>query len=110
MPIYREIGDLPNLTSSNRGGCRCDRVRKADVLADRGGDTGSIVILLRASLRRGRDSFYPAMAGSRPIALLLFSFINPGLLGTATSLIAAAVIGLGIAQSKSRTAKLEAAT
>jgi hypothetical protein len=43
--------------------------------------------------------------GSCLIALLLFSFNNPGLLGTTTSLIAAAVIGPGIAQSESRTVK-----
>jgi hypothetical protein len=57
-------------------------------------------------LQRGRDSFYPAMAGGCLITLLLLSFNNVGLFGTATSLIAAAVIGLGIGQSKSRSAKL----
>jgi hypothetical protein len=66
---------------------------------------GSILILLRASLQRGRDSFYPAMGGSCLITLLLLSFNNAGLFGTASSLIAAAVIGLAIAQSESRTAK-----
>ena len=59
-----------------------------------------------ASLQRGRDSFYPAMGGGCLITLLLLSFNNVGLLGTATSLIAAAIIGLGIAQSKSRTTKI----
>jgi len=70
------------------------------------GAAGSIFFLLRTSLRRGRDSFYPAMGGSCLITLLLLSFNNAGLFGTASSLIAAAVIGLAIAQSKSRTAKL----
>jgi hypothetical protein len=46
------------------------------------------------------------MGGSCLITLLLLSFNNAGLFGTASSLIAAAVIGLAIAQSKSRTAKL----
>jgi hypothetical protein len=67
---------------------------------------GSIFILLRTSLQRGRDSFYPAMGGSCLITLLLLAFNNSGLFGTASGLIAAAVIGLAIAQSKSRTAKL----
>ena len=66
----------------------------------------SIVFLFRASLRRGRDLFYPAMGGSCLVTLLLLAFNNAGLFGTASSLIAAAVIGLAIAQSKGRTATL----
>jgi hypothetical protein len=65
----------------------------------------SIFILFRASLRRGRDSFYPAMGGSCLVTLLLLAFNNAGLLGTATSLIAAVALGLALAQSKSRIAE-----
>ncbi len=64
---------------------------------------GAVVILLRAALRRGRDSFYPAAGAGCLIALLLLSFMNAGILGTATALIAAAVLSLALAQSKSRT-------
>ena len=64
---------------------------------------GAIVILLRASLRRGRDFFYPAAGAGCLIALLLLSFMNAGILGTTTATIAAAVLGLAFAQSKSRT-------
>ena len=64
---------------------------------------GSIAILLGASLRRGRDSFYPAAGGSCLLALLFLSFMNAGLMGTAAAMIAAATLGLGLAQSKSRT-------
>ena len=111
VPIYREIDDLPpNSLAATAAAAVAIELGKPMFWLIAAATAGSIVILLRASLRRGRDSFYPAMAGSCLIALLLLSFINPGLLGTATSLIAAAVIGLGIAQSKSRTAKLEAAT
>jgi hypothetical protein len=67
-----------------------------------------IVVLLRAALRRGRDSFYPAMGGSCLITVLLLAFVNAGLLGTPTSLIIAAVLGLGFAQSKGRTAQAQA--
>jgi len=63
----------------------------------------SIAILLKASLQRGRDSFYPATGGGCLITLLLQAFINAGLLGIAASLIAAAAIGLAFAQRKSRT-------
>jgi hypothetical protein len=63
---------------------------------------GFIIMLLRASLQRGRDSFYPAMGGSCLITLLLLAFTNAGLLGAATGLIVAATLGLAFAQSKSR--------
>jgi hypothetical protein len=105
-PIYRQIGDPPPGSTA---------VTAAATLAIELGQpmfwlitvatAGYIFILLRAAFQRGRDSFYPAMGGSCLITLLLLSFNNAGLFGTASSLISAAVIGLGIAQSKSRTAK-----
>jgi hypothetical protein len=64
---------------------------------------GAIYGLLRASLRRGRDSFYPMGGASCLITLLILSFMNSGVLGTATAMIGAATVGLAIAQSKSRT-------
>lgn len=59
--------------------------------------------LLRASLQRGRDSFYAAMGGGGLLTLLLLGFMNAGVLGTAAGLMAASVLGLAIAQSRSRT-------
>jgi hypothetical protein len=67
----------------------------------------AIVILLRGSLQRGRDSFYSAMSGGCLITLLLLAFTNAGLLGTAASLCLAATVGLGFAQSKSRPVRLK---
>ncbi len=65
----------------------------------------AIVILLRASLRRGRNSFYSAMGGSCLVTLLLLAFINAGLLTIGAGLVAAAALGLALAQSKSRNAR-----
>jgi hypothetical protein len=62
----------------------------------------SILFLLRASLKRGRDSFYPTAGASCLITLLFLSFTNAGVLGSAAAIIAAATLGLAIAQSKSR--------
>jgi hypothetical protein len=64
---------------------------------------GLIAILLKSSLVRGRDFFYPALGASCIITLLLLSFVNAGLSGNAAGLLAAVVLGLAIAQSKSRT-------
>jgi len=65
----------------------------------------SIFVLLRASLRRGRDSFYPMAGASCLITLLILSFMNSGALGTAIALIGAATVGLALAQSKSRSVR-----
>jgi hypothetical protein len=61
------------------------------------------VILLRASLRRGRDSFYPMAGAACVITLSLLNFMNSGTLGTGAALLFAPTPGLAFAQSKSRT-------
>jgi hypothetical protein len=106
-PIYREMNDTP------------PGAEPATTAAAFGIELGKpmlwlitvltvvyILVLLRATLRRRRDFFYPAMAGSCLVTLLLLAFSNAGLLGTAPSLMAAATLGIGIAQSKSRTAHI----
>jgi hypothetical protein len=106
-PIYRQIDDPPpGSTAATAAAAFAIELGKPMFWLITVAAVGSIFILLRTSLQRGRDSFYPAMGGSCLITLLLLSFNNAGLFGTASSLIAAAVIGLAIAQSKSRTAKL----
>jgi hypothetical protein len=85
--------------------CSRKSTRIANALAHRAAAVAGIVVLHRASLQRGRDSFYPAMAGAALTTLLLSAFTNAGLLGNATGLIAAAAVGLGFTQSKSRTAQ-----
>jgi len=106
-PIYRQIDDPPpGSTAATAAAAIAIELGKPMFWLITVAAAVSIFILLRTSLRRGRDSFYPAMGGSCLITLLLLSFNNAGLFGTASGLIAAAVIDLAIAQSKSRTAKL----
>lgn len=64
---------------------------------------GAALALSRGSLRRGRDSFYPAMGASCLVTLVILAFVDPSLLGTATGLITANALGLSFAQSRSRT-------
>jgi hypothetical protein len=106
VPVYRGIDDPPsNSVAATAAAAFAIELGKPMFWLIAAATVGSILVLLRASLQRGRDSFYPAMGGSCLITLLLFSFNNPGLLGTGTSLISAAVIGVGFVQSKSSTAK-----
>ena len=61
-----------------------------------------IVKLARAGLNRGRDSFYPAAGASVLAVLLISAFGNPGLTGATTLILSGAVLGLALAQSRSR--------
>jgi hypothetical protein len=104
LPIYREIDDpTPGSTAATAAAVFAIELGRPMFWLITVATAGLILILLRASLHRGRDSFYSAMGGSCLITLVLLSFNNADLFGTACSLISAAVIGLGIAQSKSRT-------
>jgi hypothetical protein len=62
-------------------------------------------MLLRGALRRGRDAFYPAMGMGCLITLVLLIFVNSGLAGMASSIMAATAIGVAFAQSESRMKK-----
>ena len=62
-------------------------------------------VLLRGAVRRGRDSFYPAVAMSAALVLLLEAFCDASALSTAIGLIAAPILGLGLAQSLSRSVR-----
>jgi hypothetical protein len=61
-----------------------------------------IVTLLRAAVRRGRDSFYPAAGAGCLVALTLLAFGDNGLFSTAVSVVVATTLGMAFAQSKSR--------
>jgi hypothetical protein len=61
-----------------------------------------VVTLLRGSMRRGRDSFYSAAGASCVVTFALLGFGSAGLFSTPVLIIAAATVGVAIAQSKSR--------
>jgi hypothetical protein len=60
------------------------------------------VTLLRGSVRRGRDSSYSMAGASCVVTFALLGFGNAGLFSTPALIIAAATVGMAIAQSKSR--------
>lgn len=102
--IYREIDDPPPHAAASTAAAtfaiELGRPMLGLIVA---ATVACFFIFLKASVERGRDSFYPAMGGASVLTLLLLSFINAGLMGTATALIGAVVLGIAIAQSKSRT-------
>ena len=61
-----------------------------------------VFALLTGALRRRRDLFYSAAGAGCIVAVVLLSFGNSAVLSTPVSIIAAVVIGMAIAQRKSR--------
>ena len=64
-----------------------------------------IAWLIHGALERGRDSFFAAAGAACGITLLIEGFFDASLAGTATLVIAASVLGLGLSQSVSRTTR-----
>ena len=62
-------------------------------------------VMLRGALRRGRDSFYPALGAGCLVALLIRGFADASIFAQAVSIIAAATVGLALAQSSGRTTR-----
>jgi hypothetical protein len=103
-PIYRDIDDQTAIfTAPTAAAAIAIELGRPMLWLIVATMAGSIYVLLRASLRRGRDSFYPTAGASCLITLLLLSFMNVEVLGSAAAMIAAATLGLAFAQSKSRT-------
>jgi hypothetical protein len=61
--------------------------------------------LFRAAMERGRDWCYPGAAASCIVVIVLESFVDVTFFATAVMLVASAVVGLGLAQSESRTTR-----
>jgi hypothetical protein len=104
-PIYRELNDSPADSAATAAAAFAIELGQPMLWLIVATTAVAIVLLLRASLRRRRDAFYPAMGGSCLLSLLLLAFVNAGLMGTTAGLILAATLGLAVAQSKSRTAQ-----
>jgi hypothetical protein len=103
VPIYRQINDAPSIQSAaTTAAQQTVELGKPMFGVIVVATVAFLIILLRASLLRGRDSCYSAMGGSCLLTLLLLVFIDASSLATVTGLIIAAILGLAFAQSKSR--------
>ena len=106
LPIYRELDDAQNSpVASSAAAAVAIELGQPILWLIVAAIVTLAIILLRASLRRGRDSFYSSMGGSCLIVLIFLAFINAGLVRAPTALVAAAALGLALAQSRSRTIK-----
>jgi hypothetical protein len=103
VPIYRDIDDPAISTAPTAIAALAIELGRPMLWLIVTMTAGTIIVLLRAALGRGRDSFYSAAGVGCLITLLFLSFMNAGVLGATPATIAAAVLGLAFAQSKSRT-------
>jgi hypothetical protein len=110
LPIYRDIDDP--------AGWQPAPTSAAQISIEMGIPALSVIaimmlalagFLLRGAVRRGRDSFYPTAAMSAAVVLTLEAFCDASALSTAIGLVAATVLGLGLAQSVSRSARQQPA-
>lgn len=102
-PVYREDKDpAPAPAAATAAASFAIELGKPMLWFIVAATVGFTLALLRASMQRGRDSFYSAMAASGLVTILLLAFVDAGLFGTATGLIVSAMLGLGVAQSKGR--------
>jgi hypothetical protein len=65
----------------------------------------AIAWLIRGALQRGRDSFFAATGASAGVVLLVEAFCDASLLASTTIIIAAAILGLALSQSVSRSSR-----
>ena len=104
-PIYREVDDPPaDFPAPTTAVAIAIEYGKPMLWLIVAATAALIILLLHASLQRGRDSLYSAIAGSCLLTLLLICFTNAGFFKTTPALLIAVTIGLGLAQSKSRKA------
>lgn len=103
LPIYRDVDEL---TAGPRAPTAASAVAvemgQPFLWAGLMAATAFVVILLRGAIQRGRDSFYSAAGASSIVTATLLAFGNNAVLSTCVLMFIAVVLGIAIAQSKSR--------
>ena len=103
FPIYRDIDELAIAPLSPTG--------VATIAVEMGrpflwavliAAIALVVTLMRGALQRGRDSAYSEAGASCCVVIAVLAFGNAGVFTTPVLVVASAIIGIGIAQSKSR--------
>jgi hypothetical protein len=103
LPIYRDFADtMPAGEAPTAAAAIAIELGRPMLWAIVLAAAGAIVLLLRGALQRGRDSFYPAAGAASLVTLLLLAFGEAAVLATGVAVIAASVLGLAAAQSRSR--------
>src|SRR5689334_21862129 len=98
LPIYQDLGSSLATPPSTISGLAVELGLPMTLFAIATA-ASLIVILYRGALHRGRDSFYPALAAASIVVLLGEAFCDASLTNSCVAVFAAALTGLGLAQS-----------
>jgi hypothetical protein len=103
LPIYRDINEIATgPLAPNAVAAIAIEMGRPFLLAAAIAIVGLTFMLLRGAVRRSRDFSYSTVGASCVVTIALLAFGNAGVLSNALAIIAATIIGAGIAQSKSR--------
>jgi hypothetical protein len=103
FPIYRDIDELAIAPMSPTGMATIAvEMGRPFLWAALMAAIALVVMLMRGALGRGRDSVYSEAGASCSVVVAVLAFGNAGVFTTSALVIASSIIGVGIAQSKSR--------
>ena len=103
LPIYRDLNEMATGTvAPNALAAIAIEMGRPFLMASLAAAIALIIIFLHGAVRRGRDLFYSTAGASCSVTITLLAFGNAALFNTAVTIIAAAVVGMALAQSKSR--------
>jgi hypothetical protein len=103
LPIYRDIDELAaGAIAPTAAAAIAVEMGRPFLWAILLAATALVVTLVRDAARRGRDSFYATTGASCVVTITLLAFGNAAIFGIPVLMIAAAVVGIAIAQRKSR--------
>jgi hypothetical protein len=106
LPIYRNIDQLETgLVPPSAVAAIAIELGRPFLLASLIAAIVSVTAFLRSAVRRGRDAIFPMAGASCLVTATLFAFCNSALLSTPVSVITATIIGIAVAQSKSRSVR-----
>jgi hypothetical protein len=104
-PIYREMGDPDVRTAPTTTAAIAIELGQPALIYAAALTAMAAGFLALGALRRGRDSFYPAAGAACVVAVFLEAFIDATALSTAVQILVTTIVGVALAQSKSRTAR-----
>jgi len=106
LPIYRDLDEMGTGTvAPNALVAIAIEMGRPFLLASLVAAITLIVIFLHGAVQRGRDSFYSTAGASCGVTITLLAFGNAALFNPAVTIITAAVVGMALAQTKSRSAQ-----
>jgi hypothetical protein len=103
LPIYRGLDTAPNAGAPTFAAQLAIELGRPGLWLCVALALVPIVLFVRGALQRGRDSFHPMAGAAAGVTALIEAFGDNGLSSTAVAIPLAALLGLALAQSVSRT-------